>query len=90
MTNKAEFHSALEYIKKDVICGTESCLEGLYPGKDPPANAIKPIEAFPDTVKVHRNDRSGGPGGGVFITTSANITSDDQPQLTTELIWNRW
>ena len=45
--NKTEFIAALDYIKPDLICGTESWLRGIKPGKDPDKNVIKPSEIFP-------------------------------------------
>jgi len=40
-TNRSEFQAAVEYVKPDGICGTESWLKGVKPGKDPEKNAIK-------------------------------------------------
>ncbi|KAH3871246.1 hypothetical protein DPMN_034440 [Dreissena polymorpha] len=34
-TNRSEFIAALDYIKPDLICGTESWLRGVKPGADP-------------------------------------------------------
>ena len=33
--NKAQFLSGLDYVKPDLICGTESWLKGIRPGKEP-------------------------------------------------------
>ena len=38
--NNSEFKAALEYIKPDIICGTESWLRGKKPGKQYNKNAI--------------------------------------------------
>ena len=46
-TNRAEFNTATEYVKPDLICRTESWLRGIKPGKDPYKNAIKSSEVFP-------------------------------------------
>ena len=40
-TNRAEFNATSEYVKSDLICGTESWLGGIKPDKDPDKNAIK-------------------------------------------------
>ncbi|WAR06661.1 hypothetical protein MAR_022030 [Mya arenaria] len=47
-SKKAEFAAALEYTKPDVICGSESWLRGIQPGKDPDRNAIQTAEVFPN------------------------------------------
>ncbi|WAR18520.1 hypothetical protein MAR_000358 [Mya arenaria] len=47
-SKKAEFAAALEYIKPDVICGSESWLRGIQSGKDPDRNAIQTAEVFPN------------------------------------------
>ena len=79
------------YMKPDIICGTESCLNGVKPGRDPDKNAVKTSEVFPDTLTVTRNDRTHGIGGGVFVATSENIMQDPQPQLGTdcEIVWTK-
>ena len=33
--HKAEFLAGLDYVKPDLICGTESWLNGIKPGKEP-------------------------------------------------------
>ena len=33
--HKAEFLVGLDYVKPDLICGTESWLKGVKPGKEP-------------------------------------------------------
>jgi len=90
-TNRSEFQTAIEYVKPDGICGTESWLKGVKPGKDPEKNAIKNSEVFPDHYTANRNDRSDRMGGGVFIATSNTIVTDAQPQLTTdcEIVWSK-
>ena len=90
-TNKAEFTAALDYIKPDIVCGTKSWLRGLKPGKDPAKNTIKLSEVFPPVYTIHRNDRSVGPGGGVFTATKDNLITDAQPQMTTEcaIVWSK-
>ena len=90
-TNRAEFNAATEYVKPDLICGTESWLKGIKPGKDPDKNTIKSSEVFPPGYTVHRNDRSTGTGGGVFTATKEGLIADVQPQLTTdcEIVWTK-
>ncbi|WAR07916.1 hypothetical protein MAR_017874, partial [Mya arenaria] len=89
--NRSEFNAALEYIKPDLICGTESWLKGVKPGKDPDKITIKSSEIFPPELTVHRNDRSSGVGGGVFTATRGNLTMEAQPQLSTdcEIVWSK-
>ena len=91
MRNRSEFTAALEYIKPDLICGTESWLRGIKPGKDPERNCIKTSEAFPESLTVHRNDRSSGIGGGVFTASREGLLMDAQPKLTTdcEIVWSK-
>ena len=72
--NKSEFKVAVDYIKPDIICGTESWLKGYKPGKTPTSDAIKTSEIFPDNYNVFRNDR-GTLGGGVFIAVQNNISA---------------
>ena len=88
-TNRAEFNAATEYVKHDLICGTESWLRGIKPSKDPDKNAIKSSEVFPPGYTVHRNDRSTGTDGGVFTAIKEGLIADAQPQLTTdcEIVW---
>jgi len=72
--NKSEFKTADNYIKPDIICGTESWLRGIKPGKPHDTNAIKNSEIFPEHYIVYRNDRTSR-GGGVFVAVQSNITS---------------
>ena len=72
--NNAEFKAALEYIKPDIICDTESWLRGKKPGKPYSISAIQNSEIFPDNYTVFRNDRSSW-GGGVFVAVQSNITA---------------
>ena len=90
-TNKAEFAAALDYTKPDLVCGTESWLRGIKPGQDPAKNTIKSSEVFPPEYTIHRNDRSIGLRGGVFIATREGLITDAQPQLTTdcEIVWSK-
>ena len=44
----SEFSAAVTYIRPDIINGTESWLKGKKPGKNPPKDAIKSSEAFPE------------------------------------------
>ena len=65
---------AINYIKPDIICGTESWLKGIHPGKPTPPNAINNAEIFPSNYQSFRNDR-GNRGGGVFIAVQNNLTA---------------
>ena len=89
--NRSEFQAAVEYLKPDIICGTESWLRGIHPGKDPAKNSIQSSEVFPESLKVHRNDRPSGLGGGVFVAAQDSLPLDAQPDLTTgcEIIWSK-
>ncbi|WAR10776.1 hypothetical protein MAR_035852 [Mya arenaria] len=60
----AEFKVANSYIKPDIICGTESWLHGIKPGKTSP-DAIKSSEIFPEEYTIYRNDR--GSRGAEFL-----------------------
>ena len=77
---KAELELAINYIKPDVICGTESWLNGN----------IRSSEVFPDNYSVYRKDRS-KLGGGVFILVKDNLISTEETNLKAECesIWAR-
>ena len=70
-------------MKPDLICGTESWLKGIRPGKEPSKNAIKSSEIFPDDYIFHRNDRISC-GGGVFTGVKKNLVATEQTELVTE------
>ena len=72
--NKSEFKVAVDYIKPDIICRTESLLKGYKPGKTPTSDAIKTSEIVLDNYYVFQNDR-GTLGGGVFIAVQNNISA---------------
>ena len=61
---------------------------GLTTAKDPEKITIKSSKVFPPGFTVHQNDRTTGPGGGVF-TAVEGLIADAQPQLTTdcEIVW---
>ncbi|WAR25088.1 hypothetical protein MAR_010792 [Mya arenaria] len=40
----SEFQAALNYIRPDIVCGTESWLKGVQPGKAETADSIKSSE----------------------------------------------
>lgn len=80
---KTEFASCINYIKPDIICGTESWLKGIQPGKHTKQDAIKSPEIFPCNYKVYRNDL-GTIGGGVFVAVHEDIISSEKPELVTE------
>ena len=78
-----EFATVLQYTKPDIICGTESWLGGVKPGKSPDADHIKSSEIFPDYLNIYRNDRN-LQGGGVFILVHKTIISEEKPDLVTD------
>ena len=88
--NKSEFAAAVDYIKPDIICGTESWLSGIKPGMNPAHDAIKSSEVFPQSHIFYRNDRESA-GGGVFVGVSKSTTSDNKPELSTkcEVVWTK-
>ncbi|XP_063409089.1 uncharacterized protein LOC134692562 [Mytilus trossulus] len=84
----SEFTAAVNYIKPDIICGTESWLKGVKPGKNPTQDAIKSSEVFPENYVAYRNDR-GTLGGGVFVLEQNDIVAVEKPELVTkcEIEW---
>jgi hypothetical protein len=80
---RAEFETALLYLKPDIFCATESWLNGVKPGVNPTKDAIKSSEIFPPNYNVYRNDR-GTLGGGVFILVEKSITSVEQTSFITD------
>ena len=62
------------------MCGTESWLKGIKPGKNPRRDTIKSNEIFPHNYNVYRNDR-GTLGGGVFVLVEKLLTSVEQPKF---------
>ena len=77
---KAELETAITYIKPDIICGTESWLNGN----------ISSSEVFPTNYSVYRKDRS-RLGGGVFILVRNDLVSTEEVDLKAdcETIWTR-
>ena len=88
--HKSEFIAALDYVKPDLICRTESWLRGIQPGKEPSKSAIKTCEIFPEDYIIHRNDKMSR-GGGVFTGVKKHLIADEQTQLVTEceIIWTK-
>ena len=82
-SKKQELAAAIQYTKPDIVCGTESWLRGIKPGKNPTHDAIKSSEMFPPQYEVYRNDRNIF-GGGVFILVHKSITSSEEPQFVTD------
>ena len=78
-------------MKPDLICGMESWLRGIEPGKDPEKNTIKSSEVFPPGFTVHWNDRNTEPRSGVFKAVKEGLIADAQPQLATdcEIVWTK-
>ena len=87
-SNNSEFQTALNYIKPDVVFGTESWLRGVKPGKPVSADAIKSIEVFPTHYNAFRNDRS-SLGGGVFTLVHKDLVALEKPEFVTdcEITW---
>ena len=84
----SEFLAALNYIKPDIVCGTESWLKGMKPGKPPTPDAIQSSEVFPSHYKAYRNDR-GTLGGGVFVLVHQDLVAEEKAELVTncEMVW---
>lgn len=51
---KAEFAATLEYIKPDIVCGTESWLHGIQPETTPATNATGSSKVFPPSCILYR------------------------------------
>ena len=87
---RTELLTAINYVKPDLICGTESWLNGIKPGKTPKHSPdyIPSTEIFPKDYQVYRNDRNCN-GGGVFILAHSSLTVEEQPQYVTncEINW---
>ena len=81
-SKSSEFLAALNYIKPDIVCGTESCLKGMKPGKPTAPDAIGSGEVFPSSYKAYRNDR-GTLGGGVFVLVHQDLVAEEKPELVT-------
>ena len=73
----------MDYLKGDIICGTESWLSGYSPGNNPTQDAIKSSEVFPPEYVAHRNDR-GTLGGDVFVLTRHDMIATEKPELVTD------
>ncbi|XP_052780575.1 uncharacterized protein LOC128217460 [Mya arenaria] len=86
----SEFQAALNYIRPDIVCGTESWLKGVQPGKAETADSIKSSEVFPQNYNAFRNDR-GTLGGGVFVLVHQDLISEEKPELVTncEIEWTK-
>ena len=82
-SKKQELAAVLQYVKPDIVCGTESWVCAIQPGKPPINDHIKSLEVFPDSYEVYRSDRT-TVGGGVFILVHKSLTSSEQPQLVTD------
>ena len=50
---RAEFETALHYLKPDIICATESWLKGVKPGVNPTKDAKKSSEIFHTRRKIY-------------------------------------
>lgn len=85
---RAELQAAMNYIKPDIVCGSESWLKGVKPGKPPSQDAIQSSEVFPPNYKTFRHDR-GTLGGGVFVLVHEDIVAEEKPEFVTacEVEW---
>lgn len=87
---RAELHTVLSYIKPDLVCGTESWLQGIQPGKppEPGPNSISSSEIFPEDYNVYRKDRNVN-GGGIFILAHKSLTVEEKTTFNTncEIDW---
>lgn len=83
VNKRAELLTTLQYIKPDIVFGTESWLRGVQPGKPPSTTRIASSEVFPDDYNVFRNDRTTA-GGGVFILTHKSLTAEEKPELVSD------
>ena len=77
---QSDFKAVIDYVKPDIVCGTESWLRGVNPGKLPCPDHIKTSEVFPENYNVFRNDRS-KLGGGVFTMVHKSLTTTEHPEL---------
>ena len=70
------------------MCGTESWLHGIQPGKPPSTPHIKSSEVFPSNYTAYRNDRNSF-GGGVFTLVKDDLVSNKELGLISdcELEW---
>jgi hypothetical protein len=82
MDKQSEFKAVLDCVKQDIVCGTESWLRGISPGKPSSQDHVKSSEIFPDHFNVFRHDRS-TLGGGVFTLVHKSITCTETPELVT-------
>jgi hypothetical protein len=80
---KAELAACINYTKPDIICGTESWLTGIQPGKPTREDVIKSSEVFPENFKIYRNDR-GTLSGGVFVGIHEDLISTENTSIITE------
>ena len=85
---QSEFKALIDYVKPDIVCGTESWLRGVNPGKPPRPDLIKTSKVFLENYNVFRNDRS-TLGGGVFAMVHKSLSAAEQPEFVTncEIEW---
>ena len=78
VNKRAEFTALVDYIKPDMIFGTESWLK----------TNIGASEVFPEEYIPYREDRA-TLAGGVFILVHKSLTSSAMPELkgTCEMVW---
>ena len=79
---QSEFKAVIDYVKPDIVCGTESWLREVNPGKPPRPDHIKTSEVFPENYYVFRNDRS-TLAGGVFTMVHKSLTAAEKPEFVT-------
>ena len=77
----AELAHLIDSTRPDIILGTESWL----------TPNVSRAEVFTRHYTVHRRDRKGQTGGGVFIAVHEDLTSSEDPELAkdSEILWCR-
>ena len=83
----SEFNALLDYCKPDIVCCTETWLDGKKPGENPTTDWVKDSEVFPTNYKAFRNDRNLD-GGGVFILIEKSLIAVEKPSFVTKCEMN--
>ncbi|KAH3730332.1 hypothetical protein DPMN_056315 [Dreissena polymorpha] len=76
----SELQAALQYIKPDIVFGTESLLKGIKPGKPPSSDAIQSSEVLPSHYKSFRNDRD-TLGVGILLIVHEDLIAEDKAEF---------
>jgi len=82
INKRYELAAAIEYLKFDVICGTETWLKEVKPGSKPSSDAQRSSVMFPTHYKAFRNDRT-AMDGGVFILVNQDKVANEQAEYVT-------